>query len=409
MNGKILPKGHRSFIIPAFVGPAAFSLALLALAAAGRPAQDVPVSRAYKGHENDRDIGNFVRAYPAAAGTRLDDCQTCHRPGPAGTDAAREFSPCGYCHLLQYPNPRYKTGVPASYADTLNPFGLAYEKAGRSAAALTAIAGGDADGDGFANAAEVAALRYPGDPASRPGQPLAPAVTFGREEILKMPACAQFMLMNTTKEPTDDYVTYRGVRVLDLLAAVGVDLESAKGITVFAPDGYGIDYSVEDIRKPFPEGRFWSGPGKGADVERFFVRFPTPLAPGVKDGGLIPGEPWLLLAYERDGAPLEVSAYEKGSGRLTGEGPFRLVKPQRDLGGDPARPGRPDRSSKARSYGDGWDFVASLDHNAGACVRGACVIRVNPAPPGFEEYDWRNGWSLIASGRVVIYGKAVRG
>jgi hypothetical protein len=111
---------------------------------------------------------------------------------------------------------------------------------------------------------------------------------------------------------------------------------------------------------------------------------------------------------EREGKILEDSSYEKGTGRLAGEGPFRLIKPQRDLRGDPARPGRPDRSVKAKTYGDGWDFNAAIDHNAGACVRGACVIRLNPAPPGFEEYDWKNGWPLIRGRRIVVYGKGIK-
>ena len=118
----------------------------------------------------------------------------------------------------------------------------------------------------------------------------------------------------------------------------------------------------------------------------------------------IPRDPWLLLAYERNGRPLDPSTYEKGTGRLAGEGPYRLIKPQRDLGGDPKKPGRPDRSLKAKTFGDGWDFVPGMDHNAGACVRGACVIRVNPMPEGYEEYDWKNGWPLIGDKKVVIYG-----
>jgi len=125
--------------------------------------QEAVKSRAYVGHENDQDIRNFVQAYPLAAGTRLDDCLTCHRSGVANTDTAREFSPCGYCHLIPFPNPRYATGLPGGYQGTLNVYGLAYEKAGRTVGALEAIAGADADGDGASNAAEIAALRHPGE------------------------------------------------------------------------------------------------------------------------------------------------------------------------------------------------------------------------------------------------------
>jgi hypothetical protein len=63
---------------------------------------------------------------------------------------------------------------------------------------------------------------------------------------------------------------------------------------------------------------------------------------------------------------------------------------------------------KAKTFGDGWDFNAKIDHNAGACVRGACVIRVNPAPAGLEEYDWKNGWTLITEQKIVVYGHGVR-
>lgn len=370
--------------------------------------QEKSPSRAYVGHENDKDIRNFIRRYPSAAGTRLDDCQTCHRGGIKGTNTEREFSPCGYCHLLEFPNPGYKTGVPKDFGETLNPFGLAYAKAGRSVEALAAITGLDSDGDGSANAAEIAELRYPGDAASRPGRPLAPFMTLSEEDLRKLPSRTQFMLMNAPKDATDDYVGYTGIRVADVLAAAGVDLKAAKGITVFAPDGYSVDYAIEDILKPFPPGRFYAEPATLKDGERNFVRYPNPLPAGVRDGRDIPGEPWLLLAFERGGRKLDGSYYEKETGRLSGEGPFRLVKPQRNLMGDPAKPGRPDRSVKAKAYGDGWDYNAAIDHNAGACVRGACVIRVNPAPAGFEEYDWKNGWPLVQERKLVVFGLGVK-
>jgi hypothetical protein len=369
--------------------------------------QKAASSRAYVGHENDLDINNFIRQYQKAAGTRLDDCQTCHRGGVTGTDTEREYSPCGYCHLLQYPNPRYKTGVPSDYEATLNAYGLAYENAGRTVEALAEIAKLDSDGDGFVNDAEIAALCYPGNAASRPGQTLAPFVSLTWDEIHELPAQKQFMLMNTTKEPTDDYVTYTGVKVVDLLAAAGVDLKGVEGITVFAPDGYSIDYTVDDVTRPFPKGFFYAAPAAIKDKDKAFVKYPEKIPPAVADGREVPAAPWLVLAFEREGKPLDISSYEKGTGRLAGEGPFRLVKPQRDLMGDPSKPGRPDRSSKAKAFGDGWDFNPKIDHNAGACVRGACVIRVNPVPKGFEEYDWKNGWPLITDRWIVIYGRGV--
>ena len=395
---------RKSFVLLGFLAAAAPAASLTITG----PVQEAAKSRAYVGHENDRDARNFVQAYPKAAGTRLDDCLTCHRSGVANTDTAREFSPCGYCHLIPFPNAKYATGLPGDYRGTLNPYGLAYARAGRSVEALKAIAGADPDGDGASNAAEIAELRHPGDSASRPGQPLALSVTLGWEKIRSLPATTQFMLMNTTKEPTDDFVNFKGVSVRDLLAAAGIDLAGAAGITAFAPDGYATDYSLDEIMKPFPKGYYYDGLRGIKDTAAAFVRYPDSIPPGVADGKEIPAAPWLLLAYERDGKPLDPSSYEKGTGRLTGEGPFRLVKPMRDMGGDPARPGRPDRMQKSPVFGDGWDFNAAIDHNAGACVRGACVIRVNPMPSGYEEIDWKNGWPLVASRKLVIYGRGVK-
>jgi len=388
----------RSIGIMVLAAAVAGSAAWLA-GAAGR--QEPVRSRAYVGHENDADMQGFIAQYPAAAGTRLDDCQTCHRGGIKGTDTEREYNPCGYCHLLVYPNPRYRTGVPRTAADTLNPYGAAYEKAGRNAGAFAAIAGQDSDGDGSPNGAEIADLRHPGDAASRPGLPQAGTIVLGWDEIHKLPRHGEFVLMNTTKEPTDDYVTFEGVRIIDLLSAAKVYLTGVTGITVFAPDGYSVDCSIEDIREPFPRGRFYAGPRSLEGTEAAFVKYPPELPEGVRDGRKIPGQPWLMLAFARNGRPLDPSIYEKGTGRLAGEGPYRLIKPQR-------QPDRPDRSQKAKTYGDGWDFGPLMDHNAGACVRGACVIRVNPMPAGCEEYDWKNGWPLIGDRTIVIYGDGIR-
>lgn len=363
--------------------------------------QDTVRSRAYVGHEKDADMQGFITRYPAAAGTRLDDCQTCHRGGVKGTDTEREYSPCSYCHLLVYPNQRYRTGVPRTAADTLNAYGAAYEKAGRNPDALAAIAGQDSDGDGSPNGAEIADLRLPGDAASRPGLPQAGTIVLGWDEIHKLPRHSEFLLMNTTKEPTDDYVAFTGVRIIDLLSAAKVFLTGVTGITVFAPDGYSVDYSLEDIREPFPRGRFYAGPRSLEGAGAAFVKYPPELPDGIRDGRKIPGQPWLMLAFERNGRPLDPSTYEKGTGRLAGEGPYRLIRPQR-------QPSRPDRSQKDKAYGDGWDFGPMMDHNAGACVRGACVIRVNPMPAGTEEYDWKNGWPLIGDRTVVIYGDGIR-
>jgi hypothetical protein len=386
------------------------SILILILAAgiAAPTGQETVSSRAYAGHENDADMQGLVRQYPAAAGTRLDDCQTCHRGGVKGTDAEREVSPCSYCHLVVFPNARYKTGAPKDFGATLNAYGLDYRKAGRSLEAFAAIAGLDSDGDGHANAAEIAAVRNPGDAASRPGLPPAPTVSFGWDEIRKLPVHAQFLLMNKTTQRLDEYVTYKGVRIIDLLSAAKIYLTGATGITVFAPDGYSTDYGLEDIVAPFPQGYYYDAPLAFGDSDLALLEKPESVPPGVVNGARIPGALWLMLAYDREGKPLDVSTYEKSTGKLVGEGPYRLVKPQSHVMGDRQRPGRPDRSVNAKAAGDGWDYSDRIDHNAGAGARGACVIRINPMPEGYEDYDWKNGWPLIGDRKVVIYGRGVR-
>jgi len=128
-------------------------------------------------------------------------------------------------------------------------------------------------------------------------------------------------------------------------------MKGATGITVFAPDGYNTDYTLDDVNSPFPKPYFYAAPGAIQDQERLLVKYPALIPPGVIDGKEIPMTPWPLLAFNRDGKPLDTAQYEKG--RLTGEGPYRLVKPQRDVAGDASKPGRPDRSVKSKAYGDG--------------------------------------------------------
>jgi len=76
---------------------------------------------------------------------------------------------CQWCH--------YSYGYDGSgnIVDTLNSYGKDYWLNGRDQAALAAIGGLDSDGDGYTNAVEIAAIRYPGnaddDPSKVPAPP----------------------------------------------------------------------------------------------------------------------------------------------------------------------------------------------------------------------------------------------
>ena len=110
-----------------------------------------------------------------------------------------------------------------------------------------------------------------------------------------------------------------------------------------------------------------------------------------------------MLGYERDGVLLDPSALDVSDGRISGEGPLRMVVPQEN-------PGMPDRGSRfsPSDCGDGFDFRAEADHNAGSMVRGVIAIRIDPMPVGVEEFDYMNGgWAYVNAGQIIIYGHGV--
>jgi hypothetical protein len=374
------------------------------------PDEDYVSSRAYKGHENDFDIHYFVNAYPDTVGTRLDDCQTCHQGGSFTYDASPtprtvSFNACDYCHMIIHPHdPGYNEPQPASFDETLNPFGQAYMDGGRNQDAFAAIADKDSDGDGYTNAEEIAALRYPGDPSSMPGQELAPSRVFTYEELAALPQHEQLMLANSHKQEFDNYAIYTGVRVIDLLLEVDVDDPAFEGITVIAPDGYLKDFSADQIRTQYPAGLFYAGLDTATlGTECGFVLYPDSLPPGLTDGGEIPGQQWLTLAIQRDGLDMDPSNLDVTSGKINGEGPYRIAVPQ-------LTPGMPDRglSYSPTTCNDGHDYDDASDHNAGAMVRGVIAIRVNPLPAGYEDFDYQNGgWAFIDSRELLVYGFGV--
>ena len=388
-------------------------VAAVLLAACGGSKTDKAVasSRAYKGHESEKDTTNLVNAYPKAVGTRVDDCQTCHTSGtltPTAGGTAITKNACDFCHLIQHPLPDY-TGQPGGYADTLNLYGAAYKAGGRTKDALLALDAQDSDGDGSTNGAEIAEVKYPGDPASKPGQPNAPQKTFDLAQLQALTAHSEFLLANSNRQQFDEYVTYNGVKLKDLLAAAGVDPADPQvtGVTVIAPDGYLKDVTIADINKQFPAGLFYAGldtATKGTTCG--FVNYPSPLPAGLLDGQPIPGEQWIAIAYQRDGGamPMDPSNLDWTSGKINGEGPYRLVFPQ-------ATPGAPDRGQdhSPTSCEDGYDYVRSKDHNAGSMVRGVIAVRVNPLPAGYEDFDAKNGgWAFIADSTLVVYGYGIQ-
>jgi len=290
---------------------------------------EIVSSMAYQGHATDADINNFVRNYPYTVGTRLDDCQTCHTGGTVMDDEVRANA-CDYCHYVIHP-PEGWTGLPTGFEETLNPYGAAYNDAGRDADAIPAIDALDSDGDGYGNGDEIADIRYPGDANSYPGLELCPVITVTLAELQSMPSHTQFGLANTTKQQFDFYATYTGVKIKDILEAKGIDLTGATSIDILAPDGFAKTFTMEQITGQFPDHRFYPGFGtRDLGTDCAFVEYPDEtygLHYREWIGEELGHEQWHIIAYEREGLPLERCYLDPITGRINGEGPLRNIIP----------------------------------------------------------------------------------
>jgi len=367
-------------------------LSVLVLAVFYAVSASTPALAAYSSHQNDQDINNFLAVYPFAGSTKLDDCSLCHQ---GGNISGKSYGSCDYCHQtfkLQEPH--------GDILLTLNPYGLAYNKTGRSQQAIINIEGADLDGDGYVNAVEINALAFPGDKSDYPGLIAAPAIVMNQERILQLPDYSEFVFLNASKD-TDWYARYSGVKIIDLLRYAGARRD-ATGITVFAPDGFFKYFPMDapdpqtdpsniqyDVMGPYPYGTYY----RGLD----FVSYS--FVPGhLVNGNQIPDKLYMLLAYLRDGDPLVTGKINPATLSLDGEGPYRLIPPQKIAGS-------PDRSKNGPYLKDGWDYDPNKDHNAGSSVRSVAAIRVEPLPQGTTDFQWtEGGWNLVDNARLVIYG-----
>lgn len=344
----------------------------------------LPALAAYKAHDNDYDTEQFLTAYPEARYTKLDNCYLCHSGGQSGKNY---LNSCDWCHEVYGLKPPF-----GDIEKTLTSYGRDYRDAGRNAAACLAISHLDSDGDGFTNAEEIAAIRLPGDANDNPNVPEAPGVIFTREDLRKLPRVNQFMLLDTSKSG-DYYATYSGVDIYTLLQAAGIR-DDAVDITVFAADGYSRSFSLEALKKSYPQGTF--------ETSYPWVQFPEN-APYV-DGQQIPGELRYILAYEKDGYPLLTSrivADERGIPRLDGEGPYRFISPL----SEPVVADRSSRSIDRIEPPYPYNPDRSVVRNADYCIKSVVAIRVNTADNKSMHYDWAGqAWKMIEEGKLLIYG-----
>lgn len=346
-------------------------------------------------HRGEHDSANFLKAYPAKAGGKLDQCALCHSGGQlekSGT--AISLGSCQWCHF------KYGYDKKGTLGATLNAYGRDYLQHGRSAAAVAAIEGLDSDGEGFSNREEIAADRFPGNSNDDPKKTAAPMRVYSRVQLEAFPQHQEFLLMNASKSG-DEYAEYSGVSMEALLGDAGI-LASAKGITVFAADGWSQYHPLRPLDDPamypvfgtYPEARYHFSPQASS-----WCDYSAPSCAGRKPGDRIhaPGGLLMLLALKKEGVPL-APAVLSADNRLEGQGPYRVIVPQKE-------PSPPDQSSKARAQDGLWPYKADWDHNAGSSTRSVTMIRVEPLPPGTTDIDVKEvGWRYIDEEKIVIYG-----
>lgn len=361
-----------------------------------------PAIAAYGHGGADTDSPVFVNVYPDAAGTKLDSCALCHSSGQYENDRGIRIAlgSCQWCHFT------YGYDANGDIDQTLNPFGLDYRQAGRSVTALTGITGLDSDGDGFSNGDEIAALRFPGNAEDDPEKIPAPCRVYSREELHSWPQHTQFMLMNTHKSG-DYYATYGGVPVSELLVRSGI-LPSATGLTAFAPDGWAQYHPLEPDLDPllyhvyglYPAAPYYYDAQADESLnDDGWCDYSAPACQKQTPGENIDNDNGLqmLLALTRDGENLESGVLGEDN-KLEGEGPFRLVPPQKF-------PGPPDQSSKSNAQNVIWPFDEDADHNAGFATRTTTMIRVEPMPQGTTDIDiLEAGWNYADEARIIVYG-----
>jgi hypothetical protein len=369
---------------------------LAAVLAVGVIAAPAPSAQAAYHHSGEMDSDYFLAAHPEAVGTKLDSCVLCHGGGKVGKAT---LGSCEWCHFM------YGYDASGDIMVTLNDYGLDYHAAGSSTAAVLAIEGDDSDGDGYSNIDEIAAVRYPGNADDDPTKVEAPYRVYTLAEIEAMPAHAQFQLMNTHKS-TDFYATYTGVPMEYLLADAGM-LPSAVSIAVQAPDGFGATHPLDPlagfyhVRGVYPATTFYrDAEADFATTTYGWCDYSAASVAGRANGDPIPDEQRMLLAYKYEEQDL-VPGGLNDEGKLDGEGPLRVVPPQRV-------PGPPDQKSTSKIQDVIWPFNEAedvTDHNAGFSTKCTTVIKVQPLPEGTTDIDTLEmGWEYVRDGKMVVYG-----
>lgn len=104
-----------------------------------------------------------------------------------------------------------------------------------------------------------------------------------------------------------------------------------------------------------------------------------------------------ILAYRIEGENLDKGELGEDN-KLAGEGPYRVVVPQRVVS-------PPDQRLTAEDQNVLWPYEETWDHNSGTCSRTVTIIRVEPLPEGTTDLDvLEEGWNLVEQEKIIVYG-----
>lgn len=350
-------------------------------------------------HEGEQDADKFLSVYPDKLGTKLDHCSLCHCGG-----ADSKGNPLGSCQWCHY---SYGYDGSGNILDTMNSYGTDYHDNGRNAAAIETIEDLDSDGDGYTNLEEITANRFPGDATDDPSQVVAPYRIYTMPQLEAMGQHTQFLLLNTSRSG-DFYAEYTGVPLQDVLQDAGIS-GSATGVTVYAPDGWSQDHPLTEAPDPelyhvngtYPSSVFYYAPvaDEALNAAYGWCDYSAPSCAGRQNGDniVVPDGLKTILAYKREGVYLDPGILNVDN-KLDGEGPFRVVPPQKN-------PGPPDQSSRSDFQDVIWPYDYDADHNAGAATKSVTIIKVNPLPEGTTDINvLEAGWAYVDQNKIIIYG-----
>lgn len=337
------------------------------------------------GHTDNVDQPYVRSVYPFLSGSVLDNCVLCHR---GGTVKEKLLNGCDYCH---------QTHETQGFNQTLNAYGIAFLQAGRTEDAIRKIETQDSDQDGYSNLDELKAMTNPGEAESRPQFPEAPNKILDQAALAKVPTHEQFLLINSANSK-DAYALFSGYNVLDLITAAGVDSKSFTSVTIIAADGYRKDFTRDEVLMKYPASTYYAAENFTKDPAcPSWIDYPHQLPPGIQDGNPIPGKFRLMIASASNGVQLK-PATRSENGTLSGEGPYRLILPQRTASA-------PDQNHKINNPECPFPYDPAIHHNSGDCVRSVVALQVHPMPQNTREPDWAGRLDeFLTARKLMVFG-----